>query len=121
MSNSRLKPKANAFPDYFLVYPEVLPTLIEQMYSWEKYDEKQAAAWVAAILDHGFKVSISQHSQTDRYNVALTDKMARTIHKGCVYMFEHDDWTKAVFAATFFVAHDLLNGRNVDAGDKYSW
>lgn len=62
------------------------------------------------IVESGWKISVSQHEQSGRYIVSLTDKWQRPGLAGITFGIEHGDFVAAIRGACFYADTILDNG-----------
>lgn len=99
---------------YSFVYVDFSSNQLESLKKWLAGNERAAIDLLQHVVDSGWKVSVSQHQQTDRYLVTLTDKWHRPGCSKTSYCVEHSDLENAILGATY-AATEIY-----DEGDKTS-
>jgi len=101
-------------PAFRFEYVNLTDKQITELKKWMSGTETNAVNMLQGLAENGWKVSFSQHEQTSRFLVSLTDKWDRKGMKGLTLGIDHSQLLSAICAAYFYATEYLDNGLSTD-------
>lgn len=118
--NGNNKPGSSRSTGFQFIYIKWSDSQLDALRKWYSSEDRAFTELLYLIVSSGWKVSVSEHTQTGRILATLTDKWDRPGCDNCCFCIEHSTVDGAVKGA-FYAASELLHkGSSATKGDADS-